>query len=92
MCDEWYKNFKRFAITRGTVLCVDTNKQNLLKYCRGESNAKASRTMSSSGIYHIMLRGINQQQIFEDEQDYKRFLKILEECKVICEYKIYAYK
>ena len=52
---------------------------------------RQARTMSSSGIYHIMLRGINQQQIFEDEQDYKRFLKILEECKVICEYKIYAY-
>ena len=52
---------------------------------------RQARTMSSSRIYHIMLRGINQQQIFEDEQDYKRFLKILEECKVICEYKIYAY-
>ena len=30
-------------ITQGTVLCVDKNKQNLLKYCRGESNAKASK-------------------------------------------------
>ncbi|WP_458453985.1 transposase [Methanobrevibacter sp.] len=52
---------------------------------------RQARTKSNSGIYHIMLRGINQQQIFEDEQDYKRFLKILEECKAICEYKIYAY-
>ena len=31
------------VITQGTVLCVDKNKQNLLKYCRGESNAKASK-------------------------------------------------
>ena len=30
-------------VTQGTVLCVDKNKQNLLKYCRGESNAKASK-------------------------------------------------
>lgn len=52
---------------------------------------RQARAKSNSGIYHIMLRGINQQQIFEDEQDYKKFLKILEECKAICEYKIYAY-
>ena len=52
---------------------------------------RQARDKSNSGIYHIMLRGINQQQIFEDEQDYKKFLSILEECKAICEYKIYAY-
>lgn len=52
---------------------------------------RQARNKSNSGIYHIMLRGINQQQIFEDDQDYKRFLKILEECKSICEYKVYAY-
>ena len=52
---------------------------------------RQARVKSNSGIYHIMLRGINQQQIFEEEQDYKRFLKILEECKTISEYKVYAY-
>ncbi len=38
-----------------------------------------------------MLRGINQQQIFEDTEDYEKFLEILKDCKEICEFKIYAY-
>ena len=38
-----------------------------------------------------MLRGINQQQIFEDEEDYAKFLDILKECKEISEYKVFAY-
>ena len=38
-----------------------------------------------------MLRGINQQQIFTEEEDYDRFLKVLADCKEICEFEIYAY-
>ena len=38
-----------------------------------------------------MLRGINQQQIFEDAEDYEKFLGVLKECKEICEFKLYAY-
>ncbi len=38
-----------------------------------------------------MLRGINQQQIFEDPQDYDKFLRVLRDCKVISEFKIFAY-
>ncbi len=38
-----------------------------------------------------MLRGINQQQIFEDSEDYERFLQILKDCKAISEYKLFAY-
>lgn len=38
-----------------------------------------------------MLRGINQQQIFEETKDCDKFLDILRECKEICQYKIYAY-
>ena len=38
-----------------------------------------------------MLRGINKQQIFEDPEDYCKFLNILKECKVICGFKLYAY-
>lgn len=49
------------------------------------------REKSSSGIYHIMLRGINQQSIFEDEEDYLKFLEILEKYKLICQYKVFAY-
>ncbi len=52
---------------------------------------RQARVKSKSGIYHIMLRGINRQQIFEDEEDNLKFLKILAEYKPICKYKIYAY-
>ena len=52
---------------------------------------RAARTKSSSGIYHIMLRGINQQAIFHDEEDNKKILKVLTDCKQINEFKLYAY-
>ena len=38
-----------------------------------------------------MLRGINQQQIFEDREDYEKFLQILKDCKAVSEYKLFAY-
>ena len=38
-----------------------------------------------------MLRGINQQQIFEDEEDYEKFLQILRECKAVSGFKLFAY-
>ena len=52
---------------------------------------RTAREKSESGIYHIMLRGINQQNIFEDEEDNKKFIDILERYKTEIDYKIYAY-
>lgn len=52
---------------------------------------RRARKKSESGIYHIMLRGINRQQIFEDEEDYVRFLETLQKYKTQCEYELYAY-
>ena len=52
---------------------------------------RAKREKSSTGIYHIIFRGINRQRIFEDEQDYQRFLQILEDVKKKSEYEIYGY-
>ena len=31
---------------------------------------RKERTKSGTGIYHVMLRGINRQDIFEDDEDY----------------------
>ncbi|WP_371367001.1 hypothetical protein SRRS_11350 [Sporomusa rhizae] len=39
---------------------------------------RQAREKSGSGIYHLMVRGINKQNIFEDEEDRKRFLETLE--------------
>lgn len=33
-----------------------------------------ARKIAESGVYHVMLRGINRQDIFEDEEDYQRML------------------
>ena len=38
------------------------------------------RVRSSTGVYHVMLRGINREDIFTDEQDCLKFIKILEGC------------
>jgi len=52
---------------------------------------RGSRIKSESGIYHIMLRGINRQIIFEDEEDNEKFIEIIKEYKELCGYKIYGY-
>ena len=31
---------------------------------------RQERTKSGTGIYHVMLRGINRQDIFEDDEDW----------------------
>ena len=38
---------------------------------------RQARKTSGTGIYHVMLRGINRQDIFEDDEDYMRFLQSL---------------
>lgn len=49
------------------------------------------RTISSTGIYHIILRSVNQHIIFETESDYQKFLYILSDCKIKYDIDIYAY-
>ena len=38
-----------------------------------------------------MLRGINRQQIFVDDEDNRKFLSILRKCKEVCGFELYAY-
>ncbi len=52
---------------------------------------RQARKKAESGIYHAMLRGIDRQQIFEDSEDYFRFLDIVQECREVCGFKLYAY-
>ena len=53
--------------------------------------ARTARTLSESGIYHVMLRGINRQQIFFEEADYKCFIGLLGKYKSISGYELFAY-
>ena len=52
---------------------------------------RTQRQKSSTGIYHVVFRGINKQQIFEDEEDYERFLSLLRQYREVCGYSVYAY-
>jgi len=46
---------------------------------------------SKTGIYHVILRGINRQVIFDDDEDNGRLVETLERYKSICDFKLYAY-
>ena len=61
---------------------------------------RIGRERSGTGIYHVMLRGINRQDIFEEPEDYCAFIKILSVLRTrladdhssqICTSHIYAY-
>jgi len=50
-----------------------------------------ARQKSNSAIYHIILRGINRQQIFEDEEDKDRLIETLQTCKDKSGFRLFAY-
>ena len=53
--------------------------------------ARYARKKSGSGIYHIMLRGINRQNIFEDDQDRQRLIETIKHYKTVSKYELYGY-
>ncbi|MBC3797251.1 transposase [Acetobacterium tundrae] len=52
---------------------------------------RTARQISSTGIYHIILRGTNRQIIFEDEEDYSKLMETLKKQKEISGIEIFAY-
>ena len=52
---------------------------------------RKARTVSNTGIYHVMIRGNNKQDIFFDTEDRLFFLKVIRECKQTMEFELYAY-
>lgn len=52
---------------------------------------RGARKQAESGIYHLMMRGINRQRIFEDENDSERFLEVLAGYKETCGYELLGY-
>ncbi|MBP1950941.1 transposase [Virgibacillus litoralis] len=52
---------------------------------------RSARRKSSNGIYHIMLRGINRQTIFENDEDKIRLLETIIRFKDISKFKVYCY-
>jgi REP element-mobilizing transposase RayT len=52
---------------------------------------RSAREKSSTGIYHVMLRGINRQRIFEDNEDYEKLLQTISYYKEKCGYEVYGF-
>ena len=52
---------------------------------------RKKRHISETGVYHVVMRGINKQTIFEAELDYLQYLALLSYYKIIYHYEVYAY-
>ena len=52
---------------------------------------RTARIQSDTKIYHIMMRGINKQNIFHDEKDYYKMIQLLKYCVEKSGIEIYAY-
>ncbi|WP_234987248.1 REP-associated tyrosine transposase [Bacillus sinesaloumensis] len=57
----------------------------------GGEMPRAARIKSKTGVYHLMLRGANRQEIFHDEEDWRMFLEILKKYKLKLTLTIYAW-
>lgn len=72
---------KWHAKNTGAVLCavvfLDTSNR------KGSSLPRKARQVSESSVYHVILRGINKQSIFEDDDDAELLLGIIEGYKEI---------
>lgn len=53
--------------------------------------ARMPRRRSASGVYHIMLRGVNKQMIFLSEADNLKFLQSVEQAKEISRFELLGY-
>ena len=55
------------------------------------SMPRGAREKSEIGIYHIMIRGANRQEIFHDDEDNLRILETLNKIKATSEIKVYGW-
>jgi len=53
--------------------------------------SRTARVQSNSGIYHIMARGINRQEIFLDDEDCLKYLEIIAKCKKEGNFIVFGY-
>lgn len=58
---------------------------------RGDSMARGTRVLSETGIYHVMLRGNNKNEIFLKYADYEKFINIVENVQEKSLFNVYAY-
>lgn len=63
----------------------------MVYYSRGDKVSRPARNISQSGVYHILFRGVNQQNIFEEAVDFAKLKEIIEIVKQDLKFEIYAY-
>ena len=57
----------------------------------GDDCAKSRETAEPTGIYHVILIGINRRQIFFDDEDSETFIRLLKRFRDVSGFDLYAY-
>ena len=52
---------------------------------------RAARKRSESGYYHVLIRGIGKQNIFEDDEDRQRFIETIQRYQKELKFEVHAY-
>ena len=52
---------------------------------------RRARKQSKTGVYHIIIRGVNRQDIFHDDEDKSAYSDRLSRYKNECVFELYAY-
>ncbi|MEN6318375.1 MAG: transposase [Syntrophaceae bacterium] len=52
---------------------------------------RTARIAPKEFVYHILTRGNNRQDIFQDEEDYQKYISILQKYKEKYKFKLYHY-
>jgi putative transposase len=53
--------------------------------------SRQARKLSATGFYHVVLRGINRQHLFEEESDFTYFLNVIQQIKDERAFELHAY-
>ena len=53
--------------------------------------SRPPRVLSKTGLYHILFRGINRQDLFEENADFQKILEIIKDVKEEMQFKLHAY-
>ena len=53
--------------------------------------SRRPRLLSKTGMYHIIVKGIGRQNLFEERADYEKFKQIIKVVKAEMEFSLYAY-
>ena len=52
---------------------------------------RTARVTPREHVYHVLTRGNNRQDVFEDEEDFRKYLELLLRYKEKCQFKLYHY-